>query len=35
MIGFTGFLQTVTTINYNRFIDSRILQVTRAHAKSY
>jgi hypothetical protein len=31
---FTGMLQTVTTINYDRFTDSRTLQTTAAMASN-
>jgi hypothetical protein len=30
--GFTGLLQTATTINHNRFSDPRTLQISRAYA---
>jgi hypothetical protein len=33
--GFTGFLQTVNTINYNRFIDSRALEITATTTKNF
>jgi hypothetical protein len=32
--GVTGLLQTITAINYNRFIDSCTLRITRTHSKS-
>jgi hypothetical protein len=33
VIGFTGLLQILTTINYNRLIDSRTLWITRTQFK--
>jgi hypothetical protein len=33
VVGFTGLLHTVITINYNRFTDSRTLQLATAHTK--
>jgi hypothetical protein len=34
LIGFIGLLQTVITVNYNCFTDSRSLQMATAHTKS-
>jgi hypothetical protein len=33
--GFIGLLQIVTTSNYNRFTDSRTLNITAATAKPF